>query len=137
MRKKRRVPLVLWRLFRDRARTLATTITSLIPPHSPLPPPSCHCKGRLCLNCCGTAENAMSFLLQPRDPSDYRKLLNHCFVVVNDDAPPFFTTEFRPRSNWPQHEVHIHERHVFYVCCYLFILFSEMYFMFSDRGKDD
>ncbi|XP_021655586.2 telomerase reverse transcriptase [Hevea brasiliensis] len=105
MRKKRRVPLVLWRLFRDRARTLATTITSLIPPHSPPPPPSCHCKGRLCLNCCGTSENVMSFLLQSRDPPDYRKLLNHCFIVVTDNAPPFAATEFRPCNNWPQHEI--------------------------------
>ncbi|XP_065869948.1 telomerase reverse transcriptase [Euphorbia lathyris] len=102
MPKKRRVPEVLWRLFRDQARTLSTTITSFISPHVLQPSQSCLCKTHLCLSCCGSQENAISFLLRPQDPADYRNLLSHCFVVVHDNAPPFGAAELH---NWPQHEI--------------------------------
>ncbi|RYQ95799.1 hypothetical protein Ahy_B08g091158 isoform B [Arachis hypogaea] len=85
MARKRRptVPGVLWRMFRNRARTLCDTIISLLPP--PLASPDlCRCNGRRCLGC---AADAMSFLLRPDDPSDYRKLLTKCFVVVAGNAP--------------------------------------------------
>ncbi|EEF44058.1 telomerase reverse transcriptase, putative [Ricinus communis] len=83
MRKKRRVPVVLWRLFGDRALTLSATITSFIPQSHPT-----------------------SFLLQqPRDPSDYIKLLNHSYVVLDSNAPPFAAAKFPPSNHWPQHEI--------------------------------
>ncbi|KAL1346310.1 hypothetical protein HN51_019996 [Arachis hypogaea] len=85
MSRKRRptVPGVLWRMFRNQARTLCDTIISLLPP--PLASPDlCRCNGRRCLGC---AADAMSFLLRPDDPSDYRKLLTKCFVVVAGNAP--------------------------------------------------
>ncbi|XP_061352944.1 telomerase reverse transcriptase [Gastrolobium bilobum] len=98
-RRRAPVPDVLWRLFRDRARTLSDTIVSLLPP----PPPSpdlCRCKGRSCLGC---SHDSRSFLLRPDDPSDYRKLLAKCFVVVSENAPsiPFFI----PHSNSPQDQI--------------------------------
>lgn len=99
-KKKGRVPEVLWRLFHNRARTLSDTIKSLIPP----PPPSaahCLCNGRRCLGCSGA--NAMEFLLRPADPSDYRKLLKHCFVVVDENAPSL--SVFEPHHRWSQIEV--------------------------------
>ncbi|RVX02947.1 Telomerase reverse transcriptase [Vitis vinifera] len=83
-RRKRRVPEILWRLFRHRARTLADTIVSLIPPL-----PHCGCNGRRCLGCIGG--DADSYLLRPQDPCDYRKLLSECFVVVSYNAPPLST----------------------------------------------
>nr|GMC72337.1 telomerase reverse transcriptase isoform X1 [Ipomoea batatas] len=98
--KKRRVPDVLWRLFRNRARTLSDTIKSLIPP----PPPSaahCLCNGRRCLGCSGA--NAMEFLLRPTDTSDYRKLLKHCFVVIDENAPSF--SVFDPHHRWSQIQI--------------------------------
>ncbi|KAF5956036.1 hypothetical protein HYC85_008892 [Camellia sinensis] len=98
-KKRKRVPEVLWRLFHNRARTLADTVISLIPP-SP-PPAECRCKGRRCLGCSG--QGYMSFLLRPDDPSEYRKLLTHCFVVVSDNAPPLST--FRPDCRWSQDEL--------------------------------
>ncbi|XP_052170563.1 telomerase reverse transcriptase [Diospyros lotus] len=99
MAKKRRVPEVLWRLFRNRARDLAHTIISLLPP----PPPSpaeCLCKGRQCLGCSG--DRAMSFLLRQDDPADYRKLVTQCFIVVSDNAPPL---EFSPERRWSQRQI--------------------------------
>ncbi|GMQ09700.1 hypothetical protein CsSME_00052977 [Camellia sinensis var. sinensis] len=98
-KKRKRVPEVLWRLFHNRARTLADTVISLIPP-SP-PPAECRCEGRRCLGCSG--QGYMSFLLRPDDPSEYRKLLTHCFVVVSDNAPPLST--FRPDCRWSQDEL--------------------------------
>ncbi|XP_054813299.1 telomerase reverse transcriptase [Prosopis cineraria] len=98
-KKHSRVPEVLWRLFRNRARSLAETIVSLLPP----PPPSpkdCLCKG---LHCLGCSTDPSSFLLRPDDPSDYRKLLTHCFVVVSDNAPSF--SLFIPHSRWSQNEI--------------------------------
>ncbi|KAI3445020.1 hypothetical protein Pfo_001685 [Paulownia fortunei] len=88
-RKRKRVPEVLWRLFRDRARTLADTILALIPP-SPATEAECRCKGRRCLSCCG--DEAMSFLL-----------LTGCFVVVSENAPPL--SVFDPTCRWSQCEI--------------------------------
>ncbi|KAL2616729.1 hypothetical protein AAZX31_08G154700 [Glycine max] len=87
--KKPAVPGVLWRMFGARARTLSSTIISLLPP--PSPPALCHCRGRGCLGC---AVDAEKFLLRPEDPSDYRELLSKCFVAVPRNAPsplPFFS----------------------------------------------
>ncbi|KAL5763009.1 hypothetical protein ACOSP7_019273 [Xanthoceras sorbifolium] len=100
MAKKRRVPEVLWRLFRDRPRTLAHTIISLIPLS-----PSSTCqtnRHRRCL-LCTVDQNPMSFLLRPDDPSDYQTLLNHCFVVLNDRAPPL--QDFSPENRWSQQQI--------------------------------
>ncbi|CAJ1958847.1 unnamed protein product [Sphenostylis stenocarpa] len=95
-RNKPSVPGVLWRMFRHRARTLSDTITSLLPP----PPQLCRCDGRRCLGC---TLDAKSFLLRPDDPSDYRKLLTQCYIVVSENAPslPFFV----PLSGLPQDQV--------------------------------
>ncbi|GFY92246.1 hypothetical protein Acr_08g0006420 [Actinidia rufa] len=98
MARKRRVPEVLWRIFHNRARTLADTIIYLIPQS---PAEECRCKGRRCLGCSG--DGAMSFLLRPEDPPDYRKLLTQCFVVVSDDASPL--SVFYPDRRWSQYEI--------------------------------
>ncbi|EOY19545.1 Telomerase reverse transcriptase, putative isoform 1 [Theobroma cacao] len=102
-RKKKRswkVPKILWRIFNEKARSLATTITCIIPPppSQPFPIP-CRCEGRSCLQCC---EDPISFLLRPDDPLDYKKLLHDCFVVVNDDAP---FLEFNPGRHWSQKQI--------------------------------
>ncbi|KAK6140447.1 hypothetical protein DH2020_025808 [Rehmannia glutinosa] len=99
-RKRERVPEVLWRLFRNRARTLADTILALIPP-PPAKGAECRCKGCRCLSCSG--DEAMSFLVRPGDPSDYRKLLTGCFVVVSENAPPL--PVFDPHCRWSQCEI--------------------------------
>ncbi|XP_055817841.1 telomerase reverse transcriptase isoform X2 [Solanum dulcamara] len=97
--KRRRVPEILWRLFGNRARTLGDTILSLIPLKTSA---NCQCKGRRCLGCVG--ENAsMSFLLRENDPDDYRKLLNQCFIVVSDQAPPL--RSYDPHCRWPHLEL--------------------------------
>ncbi|KAL1546618.1 RNA-directed DNA polymerase [Salvia divinorum] len=80
-RKRKRVPEVLWKLFGNRARTLADTILALIPP----PLPACRSKRCRCLYCCNR-DDAMSFLVRSRDSLDYRKLLTESFVVVSDDV---------------------------------------------------
>ncbi|XP_019465214.1 PREDICTED: telomerase reverse transcriptase isoform X2 [Lupinus angustifolius] len=93
------VPDVLWRLFRNRARTLSHTIQSILPP----PPPSpelCRCRGRCCLRC--TADRS-SFLIRSDDSSDYRRLLNKCFIVVARNAPSLAI--FSPYSNFPQNQI--------------------------------
>ncbi|CAI8596170.1 unnamed protein product [Vicia faba] len=98
-KRKQQVPGVLWRLFRNRARTLSQTILSLLPP----PPPSpdlCHCRGHGCLGC---TSDATSFLLRPNDPSDYRKLLANCYVVVSENAPPI--RFFIPHSHCSQYQI--------------------------------
>ncbi|KAL5543238.1 hypothetical protein UlMin_010948 [Ulmus minor] len=101
MPKKRKVPAVLWRLFRERACTLSTAIISLLP-SPPSPGVECrYCKGRRRLCCIGA--DALSLLLRPTDPSDYRKLLNKCFVVVSQNAPPLL--HFYPDSHWSQHQI--------------------------------
>ncbi|KAI3515964.1 hypothetical protein L1887_14871 [Cichorium endivia] len=102
MTKKPRVPGVLWKLFQNRARTLAETILSLIPQQSSA---TVQCRGkcsRHCLHCCCDGDR-MSFLLREDDPSDYRKLLSQCFVVVSDNAPS--PPPFDPRSHWSQLEI--------------------------------
>lgn len=99
-RRRTRVPEVLLRLFGDNARTLADTILALIPPR-PATATGCRCKGRRCLSCSG--DEAMSFLVRPGDPSDYRKLLTGCFAVVSENAPPL--PVFDPHCRWPQREV--------------------------------
>ncbi|KAL2234191.1 UNVERIFIED_CONTAM: Telomerase reverse transcriptase [Sesamum indicum] len=99
-RKRKRVPEVLWRLFRHRARSLAETILALIPP-PPATASGCRCKGPRCLYCSG--EEVMSFLVRPDDPSDYRKLLTGCFVVVSENAPPL--PVFDPHCRWSQCEI--------------------------------
>ncbi|KAI9168830.1 hypothetical protein LWI28_002543 [Acer negundo] len=91
MAKKRRVPEVLWRLFRDQPQTLAHTIISLMPQSSSS---NLHRTGDV---------NPMSFLLRPDDPSDYRSLLDKCFVVVNDRAPPLL--DFSPENRWSQKQI--------------------------------
>ncbi|XP_068499017.1 telomerase reverse transcriptase isoform X2 [Phaseolus vulgaris] len=95
-RNKRSVPGVLWRMFRHRARTLSDTVTSLLPP----PPQLCRCNGRRCLGC---TLDAKSFLLRPDDPSDYRKLLSQCYVVVSENAPSL--PVFVPLSGLSQNQV--------------------------------
>lgn len=97
--KKKGVPVVLWRLFRDRARTLAHTILSLLPP--PRPEAECRCKGRRCLGCSGV--DAASFLLRRNDPHDYKRLLHSCFVVIDLNAPPLL--DFYPDCHWSQEQV--------------------------------
>ncbi|CAI9769450.1 unnamed protein product [Fraxinus pennsylvanica] len=99
-KKRRRVPEVLWRLFHNRARTLAETILSLIPP-PPATAAGCRCKGRRCLSCSG--DDAMSFLLRSNDPPDYRKLLTKAFVVVSENAPPMPILD--PQCRWSQLEI--------------------------------
>lgn len=100
-RKKRRVPQVLWRLYRNRARTLAETILSLLHSPPPVGPVDCRCGGWRCLGCCG--DNAFSFLVRSDDGTDYRRLLNHSFVVVPDNSPPF--SGFDHHNRWSQLEV--------------------------------
>ncbi|XP_073129217.1 telomerase reverse transcriptase isoform X2 [Henckelia pumila] len=97
MARKRRVPEVLWRLFHNRARPLAETILALIPP----PPVGCRCRGRRCLCCSG--DQAMSFILRPEDPPDYRKLLTGCYAVVSENAPPIPVLD--PHCRWSQQEI--------------------------------
>ncbi|XP_024934721.3 telomerase reverse transcriptase isoform X2 [Ziziphus jujuba] len=100
---KRRTPVILRRIFRDRARTLANTIISLLTLPSPSAVTDCsHCEGRRCLFC-GGAEEAINFLLRRSDPSGYRKLLNRCFVVISETAPP--NPHFQPYNNWSQHQI--------------------------------
>ncbi|XP_010257254.1 PREDICTED: telomerase reverse transcriptase isoform X2 [Nelumbo nucifera] len=99
MRKRRRVPEVLWRLYRNQVRSLADTIISLLPP--PSSSADCRCKGRRCLGCSG--KDAMSFLLRPEDPPDYHRLLNECFIVVSDNAPNL--TSFYTDHRWTQDQI--------------------------------
>ncbi|XP_060217196.1 telomerase reverse transcriptase isoform X1 [Lycium barbarum] len=98
--KKKRVPEVLWRLFHKRARTLADTILSLIPPQTSL---NCKCKGSKCLGCVGENEAMLSYLIREKDVDDYRKLLNQCFIVVSDNAPPL--RSYDPHCRWPHLEL--------------------------------
>ncbi|KAL8524261.1 hypothetical protein ACS0TY_014005 [Phlomoides rotata] len=100
-RKRKRVPEVLRRVFGRRARTLADTILALIPPPPPDMKGRCRCNRRRCLSCVGS--NAMSFLVRSGDSLDYRNLLNGCFVVVSQNAPPL--TAFVPQCRWSQREI--------------------------------
>ncbi|XP_051152954.1 telomerase reverse transcriptase isoform X2 [Andrographis paniculata] len=101
MRKKKRrkqVPEVLWRLFRHRARPLCDTILALIPPNC-----CCSCSSSNsaeCLSC--KRDEALLLLLRPSDPPGYRRLLNGCFAVVPEDAPPL--SAFDPRHFQLQRE---------------------------------
>ncbi|XP_065632658.1 telomerase reverse transcriptase [Quercus suber] len=78
-KKRRRVPEVLWRLFRKRARSLACTIESLLP------------------------LSMSSLVRDEKDPSQYRKLLNQCFLVLSENAPPL--SHFNPHSRWSQSQI--------------------------------
>ncbi|KAL9420256.1 hypothetical protein AB3S75_037940 [Citrus x aurantiifolia] len=91
---KRRVPEVLWRLYRDRARSLSHTVTYLFT-QTQLPPSNSNTSG---------AEDDMSFLLKHNDPSDYRNLLNNCYIVINDNARPL-PSHFSLRNRWSQHQI--------------------------------
>ncbi|KAH9706958.1 Telomerase reverse transcriptase [Citrus sinensis] len=91
---KRRVPEVLWRLYRDRARSLSHTVTYLFT-QTQLPPSNSNTSG---------AEDDMSFLLKHNDPTDYRNLLNNCYIVINDNARPL-PSHFSLRNRWSQHQV--------------------------------
>ncbi|CAH1415622.1 unnamed protein product [Lactuca virosa] len=96
------MPEVLWKLFQNRALTLAETILSLIPQPSSATV-QLRCTGsQPCLHCCSHGDR-MSFLLREDDPSDYCKLLNQCFVVASDIAasPPYF----HHHSRWSQLEI--------------------------------
>lgn len=93
---KRRVPEVLWRLYRDRARSLSHTVTYLFT-QTQLPPSNSNTSG---------AEDDMSFLLKHNDPTDYRNLLNNCYIVINDNARPL-PSHFSLRNRWSQHQVTI------------------------------
>ncbi|XP_027343791.1 telomerase reverse transcriptase [Abrus precatorius] len=98
-RNKALVPGVLWRLFHHRARTLLDTIISLLP--SPPPSPEiCRCHGRRCLGC---SLDARTFLLRPDDPSDYRRLLAKCYIVVSENAPSI--TSFNPHFGSRQDQI--------------------------------
>ncbi|MED6208226.1 hypothetical protein PIB30_043141 [Stylosanthes scabra] len=99
-KRKPAVPGVLWRMFRNRARTLFDTVISLLPP-PPASPDLCLCKGHRCLGC---APDPKSFLLRPADPSDYRKLLTKCFVVVAGNAPSV-SRFYHFSPTWPQNEI--------------------------------
>ena len=78
-KKRRRVPEVLWQLFHKRARSLACTIESLLP-------------------------SSMSSLVRDeKDPPQYRKLLNQCFLVLSENAPPL--SRFNPHSRWSQSQI--------------------------------
>ncbi|CAH9085558.1 unnamed protein product [Cuscuta epithymum] len=99
-KKKRRVPDVLWRLFHNHARTLFETIKSLIPPLQ-TSAADCRCNGRGCLSCGGA--NSTAFILTPTDPPEYRKLLNHCFVVLDENAPAL--SVFQPQHRRSQFEI--------------------------------
>ncbi|XP_062107723.1 telomerase reverse transcriptase isoform X2 [Humulus lupulus] len=90
-KKRTRVPEVLWRLFGSRARTLSNTIVSLHP--SPTPTPS------------SSNADGMSFLLRPGDSSDYRKLLDRCFVVISENATKNTISRFSTESHWSQHQI--------------------------------
>ncbi|XP_039162947.1 telomerase reverse transcriptase-like [Eucalyptus grandis] len=113
MPRKRRVPHVLWRLFRDRARPLVDAIVELLPPPPPPPPTPAaaeHCRwcgGRRCLGCArgGGVAAVASFLLRADDPAEYRRLLTRCFVVVGGDAPPL--SDLSPLARWSQRQVSI------------------------------
>lgn len=92
MRQKHRVPDVLWTLFKKRAKTLAQTLLSFIPPAT------LQCRCNACPQC-------FSFLLREDDPSDYRYLLDHCFVVLSDAAPSL-PPPLDHNSRYTQFEVH-------------------------------
>ena len=78
-KKRRRVPEVLWLLFHKRARSLACTIESLLP-------------------------SLMSSLVRDeKDPPQYQKLLNQCFLVLSENAPPI--SRFNPHSRWSQSQI--------------------------------
>nr|XP_017232034.1 PREDICTED: telomerase reverse transcriptase-like [Daucus carota subsp. sativus] len=80
MGKKKRVPEVLWRKYGSKASTLRRTISRLVSPnHHPLP------------------------LLAADDPPDYRYLLNHCFVVISDNASPSPPPPYI--SRWSQSQI--------------------------------
>ncbi|KNA21576.1 hypothetical protein SOVF_041310 isoform B [Spinacia oleracea] len=99
-KKKERVPNVLWRRFRDKAATLSKTIISIIPK-------TCNCSGKgKCIRCIfgDGDEAAMSYLIRPNDSSDYRKLMNSCFVVVPENAPPLSPLLSFTR-NWSQLQI--------------------------------
>ncbi|MED6133771.1 hypothetical protein PIB30_031322 [Stylosanthes scabra] len=100
-KRKPAVPGVLWRMFRNRARTLFDTVISLLPP-PPASPDLCLCKGHRCLGC---APDPKSFLLRSGDPSDYRKLLTKCFVVVAGNAPSVSRFYHCSPVTWPQNEI--------------------------------
>ncbi|XWS08227.1 hypothetical protein CRYUN_Cryun41cG0061600 [Craigia yunnanensis] len=94
-----KAPKILWKIFKDKARSIATAISFIIPPLPECFPATCRCEGRSCIQCC---EDAMSFLIRPDDPLDYKKLLDDCFVVVNENAPFF---EFYPDQRWSQKQI--------------------------------
>ncbi|KAI4385161.1 hypothetical protein MLD38_003219 [Melastoma candidum] len=89
-RKGRRVPEVLWRVFRGRAQPLLDAVaSSLLPPAASAPEEKCRwCRGSLCLGCAASRgeDVVKSFLLRPEDPGEYRKLMTRCFVVVHEEA---------------------------------------------------
>lgn len=89
-RRRRSVPEVLWRLFRDSARPLLDALVSSLLPPVAAPEEICRwCRGNLCLGCVvsRSKEEAKSFLLRPEDPGEYRKLMTQCFVVVHVEDP--------------------------------------------------
>ncbi|XP_021744999.1 telomerase reverse transcriptase-like isoform X2 [Chenopodium quinoa] len=94
-KKKERVPNVLWRQFRDKAASLSKTIISIIPKF-------CNCNGKgKCIRCVfgnGDDDAAMTYLIRPDDPIEYRRLMTTCFVVVPHNAPPF-----PPLSSFTRH----------------------------------
>lgn len=83
------MPEVLRRLFHNRARTLADTITSLSP-----------------LSDGGWSYSNSDFLLRPGDPRDYLNLLTRCFVVVSGNAPSLAKAfSYCPPGVWSQHQI--------------------------------
>ncbi|KAG5531264.1 hypothetical protein RHGRI_026019 [Rhododendron griersonianum] len=84
-RKRRpRLPEVLWKIFNSRARTLAHTIISLVPPPTPSAAAG-RCKGR-----------------GRQDPSDCGKPSTQCFLDVSDNSPPL--SAFYQDRRWSQRE---------------------------------
>ncbi|CAN1344024.1 Telomerase reverse transcriptase [Linum perenne] len=101
-KRKPRIPQVIRKLYGKRVLNLANTLVSLIPNPASLSPPSCSCIGSRPSGClqCTTGERAKLLLLRPDDPSDYRKLLNSCYVVIDENAPPL--GHFRTDNRWGQ-----------------------------------
>ncbi|KAI3764304.1 hypothetical protein L2E82_14311 [Cichorium intybus] len=96
MTKKPRVPGVLWKLFQNRARTLAETILSLIPPQQSSATVQCRCS-RHCLHCCCDGDR-MSFLLREDDPSDYRNSFKH---HIRSSYITFMEPSIKEDRRWP------------------------------------
>ncbi|KAJ0254727.1 Reverse transcriptase domain-containing protein [Hirschfeldia incana] len=102
---RRKVPEILWKLYGEKAMNLNDAIVDLITRLN-IQPEHCLCRGQGCLGC---SRDKPSFLLRPDDPTHYRKhLLDRCFVVLDEQAPPL--PGFSPISWWSQSQREIVEK---------------------------